>query len=555
MPIATRVEAATSTDFPTDKFERLPVNKEEIGGRLIAIVTKGLYTNPLDCVREYVQNGVDAGAAQISIQITGNSVVVQDDGEGMSREELILARGLAISDKDPIEDVGFMGIGIYSGYDLAGRMIVTTKRRGDQFGYRMRVDFAEMRKDEARPRTERSSLFDLLERHTAFKKIEFEGEEDEEKSFTVVELQEMNDAHLRSLSDRAAMRKYMLQNLPVDFADKFAYRKDIDQQLRANVPGFKAVKLILRSSDQPDEVVAKPIIEKLQSPRFNTIKNIKGENIAFYWACLSKETSIGKDEELDLGEGGSRDYAGFVYKYKGFTIGNRQNLRHHFKVGNGALFSWYTGEIYVVDPQIRPNAARNEFEASAARNALEIGVGKELKHLEGQANTYQKQQSAEKTVQDLKSQLADLKRKIAANSISELDAYSELDDIKNKLAKQKAKASSPLKKTIESERKSIEALQKRIRSRAEQPKKKTKAQTTTTENGSSGKKSGSGKRSGRLLTSALTDTGLSNSKECLLLAAAVDAALVEEFGASSPGYEHVVAGILGNLGLEEDAAS
>jgi hypothetical protein len=551
MPVAIKVPA--TTDFPTDKFERLAVKKEEIGGRLIAIVTKGLYTNPLDCVREYVQNGVDAGATEVSIQITANSVVIQDDGAGMSRDELILARGLAISDKDPIEDVGFWGIGIYSGYDLAGRMIVTTKRRGDQFGYRMRVDFSEMRKDEAKPRSERSSLFDLLERHTAFKKIEFEGEDEEEKSFTVVELQEMNEAHLRSLSDRATMRQYLLQNLPVDFGEKFVYRKDIDQQLRANVPGFKAVKLVLRSSDQPDEIVAKPIIENLQSPRFNTIKNIKGENIAFYWACLSTEAAIGKDDEP--GEGGSRDYAGFVYKYKGFTIGNRHQLRQHFRVGSGTLYSWYMGEIYVVDPQIRPNAARNEFEASAARNALEIGVAKALKDLETQASSYQKQKSAERTVQELKSQLATLKAKISANSVSELEAYSELDDIKTKLAKQKSKASSPLKKVIDSDLKMIEALQKKIQSRAEQPKKKPKTQTATTENASNGKKSGSGKRSAQLLTSTLTDTALSNSKECLLLAAAVDAALVEEFGANSPGYKHVVAVILGNLDLEEDAAS
>ena len=62
--------SSTPTDGPTlfdtlseelstanAKAVPLPAGSDDIGGELIAILSKGLYTNPLDCLREYAQNG------------------------------------------------------------------------------------------------------------------------------------------------------------------------------------------------------------------------------------------------------------------------------------------------------------------------------------------------------------------------------------------------------------------------------------------------------------------------------------------------------------------
>jgi hypothetical protein len=543
-------------DFGSD-YAQLPVNQGEIGGNLISIVTKGLYTNPLDCIREYVQNGVDALASEVTIQITGNSVLVRDNGTGMGRNDLIQSRGLAISDKDPAEDVGFRGIGIYSGYDLSGQMIVTTKRAGDAFGYRMRVDFAEMRKNEEKPRATRASLFDLLARHTYFKKMEFAGQES--LSFTSVELREVNDVHLRALSDRAAMRKYILLNLPVDFEDSFAFRNSINTELRAQVPGFKAAKVILRSDDAPDEVVAKPAIAGLQSPRFDSVVNSKGEKIGYYWACLSNDGAIGKDEDPNSQANPTRDYQGFVFKCKGFTVGDRHQLRRLFKTGNGALYQWYTGEIYVIDHNVRPNAARNDFEASAAKNQLEFAVRDAMKKLEGHASTFQKQTSAQKTVEEQQKRIEDVKARIEANSIDEFAAFAELEDIKDKLSKQKSKAATSLKKQIDADRKAIEALQKRLQAKAEQPGKRasTKAAATATSTGATASATtrttntaATGKPATRTLRGLLVDSGWCSNQECLDLAAAVDTALQDHFG-SAAECEPVVLAISAALDLED----
>ncbi len=109
-----------------DKLNRLkigetlavPVGNEEIGGELLNILSKGLYTNPLDAIREYVQNSIDAYANEVEIQVTGNSVYVLDYGMGMNREQLLQAREFGVSTKSIEQNVGFRGIGIYSGFDL-----------------------------------------------------------------------------------------------------------------------------------------------------------------------------------------------------------------------------------------------------------------------------------------------------------------------------------------------------------------------------------------------------------------------------------------------------
>src|SRR5688572_14335504 len=61
--------------------QRVAVAPSDIGGELLALLSKGLYTNPLDSIREYVQNSVDAGAKAVTITVSGKSVQVFDNGD------------------------------------------------------------------------------------------------------------------------------------------------------------------------------------------------------------------------------------------------------------------------------------------------------------------------------------------------------------------------------------------------------------------------------------------------------------------------------------------
>jgi hypothetical protein len=72
----------------------MKVTRHDIGGELISIITKGMYADPKDALREYVQNGVDANAENILIKIKFNSIVIADDGHGM--DKVIMRRAVRV---------------------------------------------------------------------------------------------------------------------------------------------------------------------------------------------------------------------------------------------------------------------------------------------------------------------------------------------------------------------------------------------------------------------------------------------------------------------------
>ena len=388
----------------------LAASQQDIGGELMAILSKGLYTNPLDCLREYAQNAVDAKADSITIKITGNTAMIMDDGVGMGLAQLLEAKKFGLSPKSISQHVGFRGIGIYSGFDLCRRLVITSTRVGDPAVYAMSFEFAAMKAQLDRERQdpdggERTSLVDLLSAHTTIARSEDQDQVGEH--YTHVELREIQPEHIERLSDRRRLREYLLQNLPIAFSPNFEHGAKIDARLRQSVPGYNpitvklqlagtleetvhkygasAVQLLEHARDlvaQPGTTRPEPKLSlKLAEPTFREIQNA-GQTIAFYWACLNKERARLEPKE------DNPQFEGFIYKVKGFSIGDRNKLRPMFP--RPQLYPWFTGEVYVVDPQVVPNAERNDFETSAAKKTLEVKLLDDFqKHLKKEAESFQ----------------------------------------------------------------------------------------------------------------------------------------------------------------------
>src|SRR3989344_8778519 len=121
------------------------LKKTDIGAEIISILTKGIYLDTRDALREYIQNGVDARAKNISIKIRHDSIVVQDDGSGMTHDIMRRAVRLGVSDKNPSKNVGFMGIGIYSAFHLCSQLIIYS-RASDEGPNKLSFDFQAMRR-------------------------------------------------------------------------------------------------------------------------------------------------------------------------------------------------------------------------------------------------------------------------------------------------------------------------------------------------------------------------------------------------------------------------
>ena len=80
---------------------RVQLESWEVGGELLDILSRGLYSDAKDALREYVQNGVDAEAEHILITVDGSQAVIRDDGHGMNEEGVRIARRFGMSEKKP----------------------------------------------------------------------------------------------------------------------------------------------------------------------------------------------------------------------------------------------------------------------------------------------------------------------------------------------------------------------------------------------------------------------------------------------------------------------
>lgn len=549
-----------------DILHRLPIEPNDIGGELLAVLSKGLYTNPLDCIREYIQNSVDGRAQDVTIKITGNSVMIFDDGNGMNLEELLQARQFGLSPKIYTEHVGFRGIGIYSGFDLCRRLRITSTKAGDPHVHVMVFEFAEMKSqlDAERGRSTsetKTSLIRLLSEHTFIKRESAGYSVD--SHFTQVELQDIADFHIRQLSNRSELRRYLLQNLPIDFADAFVHKQSINSHLAQHVLGYHPIHITLQSDGQPDDIVSKYDGMDVQAPKFGYIHTEAGQPLAYYWACLN--TQRGHIDKVAHADG--TQYEGFIYKAKGFSIGDRHRLREMFG-RKPQLYPWYTGEIYVTHPAIVPNAERDDFESSPTKNALQFAIRTEVdKVLIPDAETFQAEGVAHDRIRKYKDELSQVETSLQGAPVSsaeafvtDLDTYSRLDDILRDVKRQKKGASLEDRPDAEDIIRRAERLQKQLRREAEAP-----VPTDTQPPSPKGRKGTSRPITGQLpiplpppeartLASIIEEGGWPVDESCARLILVLQESLDEVLGVSSAAYGRLMTSFeskLSNLTLDE----
>lgn len=372
------------------------IKKSDIGGEIISILTRGMYLDPKDALREYVQNGVDAQASNISIKIRQNIIIIQDNGIGMDKDTIRKAIRVGISEKNPNKSVGFMGIGIYSSFHLCDELRIFS-RADHSLPVQLYFNFKGMREKLARQRELRFSspsssydiiaLQDLLEENIELIQLD---SNDFPKNGTRVELAGLESSFFKTLSKFTEVSNYLEQVVALPFNPSFSFGREVQSYISKvcedNDINFSLVNLDLQINDE-QRTLYRPYLDEhfdptSLDPKFYTLKSGR-EFFGIAWGCLNHSKKTIRNSSI----------RGFVIKKQGFTIGDRNDLLQYF--GRQTFYNRYVGEVIIMHPQLLPNASRSEFEYSPLRITLQDCLKEMANFFNREANLYQETFKAE----------------------------------------------------------------------------------------------------------------------------------------------------------------
>ncbi len=381
----------------------MKLNKFDFGAEIISILTKGMYPDPKDALREYIQNGVDAKAKHMTVKIRQDSIVIEDDGVGMSWEEMRKAVRVGVSNKTPSKDVGFMGIGLYSSYHLCNQLLIFSHTEDHEVN-QITIDFGGMKKIIEEQRLTRirkeisgdeiMDLQSILESHITISEKGSLTVEDYPKRGTRIEISKLEPHFYTHLSNSALVATYLRNVVPLHFdKENFYYgeliENEIEEYCKKNNAEYESIMLTLQIEGETVKLF-KPYLDfdfsgdiKLIEPKIFPIKLGK-EFFGVAWGCLNPERKKLTNKSI----------RGFVLKKQGFSIGNRENLVKYFPKGN-TFFDRYTGEIIIINPQLLPNASRNELEYSATRSKFYEALTNVASNFDVEANKFQEENKGE----------------------------------------------------------------------------------------------------------------------------------------------------------------
>lgn len=394
----------------TEKFDkttaeappRVRFTREDIGGELLPILTRGLYRDTLDSLREYIQNAIDAEANKIAVLVDPDVVSVLDDGMGMDEDVARKAMRLGISEKNPLVNIGFRGIGIYSGFNICDSLEIFSKSADGDLTYRLVFDFKQIRKEllaeqERRNQGEVPALYlqRLLE-ETVY--MEPSQHDVIQRNGTRVIMSGLLPEAYRRINDWDEVVNYLQNVVPLPFSPEFRHGRKIEKKFDAE--DYRVVPLTLQIGARSRSLY-RPYTDSvfrhggIHPPKFFELR--KGQHhFGFAWVCVNDARETIKDLKV----------RGLLIKKFGFSIGDRRYLEPYF--GRTVYSRRITGEVIVNNPDLVPNAARSDFEHNTVRQVFAENLPTFTRSVDTWANDIQELARAREVLAELNAELTEI---------------------------------------------------------------------------------------------------------------------------------------------------
>lgn len=386
-------------------------HKPTLGVHLLETITKGMYSEPLHTIREYVQNAYDSirtarrdrllnpseGEVQIRIDPDARTVRIRDNGTGLEPEEAavyLLDLGnsaKAGTDAGLIENAGFRGIGRMAGITYCKMLRFETS---NGFGKKCIVKFDAAGINRlTRAGQKATTIVDAVSSNSEIA----EEIENPEAHYLEVVLEEINKEGEQFLN-RNRVADYLAQIAPVDYDPVvWSHRKKIHSfaQKAESESSLDHVRITIRDAEgnlQRD--VRRPFkdtfetINKRRSKRTVRVKDVvalpvDGNPVNGWWGWLALHERQGALEDIP--------YAGLRIRMHNIAIGDDSITRDLFKTSSHAR--WCFGEIHITDHRLTPNTQRDNFEDSIAWTHIKehlrseaVLIGKDIRRESDQRN-------------------------------------------------------------------------------------------------------------------------------------------------------------------------
>jgi molecular chaperone HtpG len=339
-----------------------------------------MYSHPLMSLREYIQNSADAidclprltDNALIDVSVDGRkrSLTIRDNGVGIPyyRAKRTLLN-VGCSEKDPVLNRGFRGIGRLGGLGYCDELRFVTKSQGENIVSTCIWDCKKLRQMIADPSRQVDVKF-LIKDISTFKQQKHPGSLDDH--FFIVEMDGIHNGR-NELLNVPAIKSYLSQVAPVPFHPDFSFGPLIDKELASHIKSYRTYRIYVNG-----EQIYKPYrdVVYLSKGSGESIKKInfvelQGESgvLGFCWlAELSLQGTVSASTDMD----------GLRLRYGNILVGNKETLSGFFR--ERRFNNYLVGEIHVCSNGLIPNSRRDDFEDSNVKDELysafirEIGI-------------------------------------------------------------------------------------------------------------------------------------------------------------------------------------
>jgi molecular chaperone HtpG len=457
-----------------------------VGKHVLESLSLGMYSNPFDIFREYIQNATDsidnayaqgllsADSGEITLTVNHNSksVSILDNGTGISINNAVKKlTDVGNSDKDYEENRGFRGIGRFGGLGYANALYFITSAQGEAMRTVIRWDCVRLKQLLSPSNTEKEDIIGVIEEVMS----SYQEEDDTQSHYFEVRLEGISDT-FSDLYNPEKIAHYLSAVAPVDFdSQHFPLGPKIKEHFAVNGHPIPTYKICHARRHKP---IYKPYTRTLstglqqRTHNKDYVKEIEfiyetasdGSPLYIGWLAITDFSGQIRDEMLQ----------GVRLRKGNILVGDNTTFARFFPSEGAVANKMFAAEIHILHPDIIPNAKRDDFEPGKMYQELAIKLSAWADYLN---RTYRrgssKISSAIRNIDKACSEQRDLETQINAGAISsdvKRDKFiSDLNKIQKSIATSKKELDIAIRKNaIDPDKK--DAAMKRIKQAEESEK-------------------------------------------------------------------------------------